>query len=66
MLDVVFCVQFFMLCHISKANRVKWGPLLSAEHMNMETLPDRFTCPSDMIFETLLTALLAGFHTWLF
>lgn len=56
MLDMLFCVQFFMLCHILMANRVKWGPLLSGEHMNMETLAEKFTCPDDMIFETLLTA----------
>lgn len=49
-----------MLCHVLKANRVKWGPLLPAEHMNMETLADEFTCPGDV------TVLLAGFHTWLF
>lgn len=37
MLDGLFCVQFLMLRHIIKANGVKWGLLLSAEHMNMQT-----------------------------
>lgn len=54
-----FCVQFLVLWHILKANKVNWGPLLSAEHMNMETQAD-FTCPSDMVFKTLLTDSSAG------
>lgn len=60
MLGMVFCVQFLMLCHILKANRVIWGPLLSAEHLNMDTLTDKFTCPGDVSFETLLTDSFAG------
>lgn len=49
-----------MLCRILKADKVKWGLLFSAEHMNMETLADKFTCPGDMIMETQLTDTFAG------
>lgn len=59
MLDVLLCVQFLMLCHILKANGVKWGSP-PAEHTSMETLAGKFTCPGDVIFETLLADSFAG------